>query len=124
MVGLVLIAIGLGALAHAFHQARDRSPRLVIDRAGVWFKEWELPVLPWDQVFDVYQKGIKLRPYVIVLLRDQNQYFASLPPRERQRVKFSRLIKPGLLLIPAGAVEATLPEIETAIKRGRERFAS
>ena len=121
-IALFLVFIGLGAIAHAVYRLRDGRPRLVIDQSGIWFAEWDLPVLPWDQVVEVYQTGVRMRAFVALQLRDQNAYFASVPTAERHRIKMGKLVKPGFLLVPQGAVDASLKDIEEAVRAARSHY--
>ena len=73
---------------------------------------------------DCYQKGIRMQAFVVVQLRDQDTFFAALPAAARRRVKFGKLIKSGSVLIPQGAVDASLKDIERAIHTARERYGA
>ncbi len=123
-IALFLVFIGLGAIGHAVYRLRDGQPRLIIDARGVWFAEWDLPAVPWDQIVEIYQTGMRLRAFVTLQMRDQDAYFASLPGTERHRIRLGKLIKQGFFLIPQGAVEATPQEIETAIRAARAHYLS
>ena len=117
-LGLLVVVIGLGALAHAFQQRHDFEDKLIIDQRGVWYFEWDLPPVAWDQIHTVVRRGYWRRAMLVILLRDPDGYLRSLPPDAQRRFKFDRLLKPGQLRIPNGTLAVTLDEAKAAIEAG------
>lgn len=115
--GLLLVAASLAVLVQALRTARDTAPWLVLDERGLWYKEWELPPVPWSEIDDHYQTGSRLQAFLAIALRDQEAYFAALAERGGKAVRFGRLIRPGLLLIPANTLDGDFRQIQDAIAR-------
>ena len=114
-----------GVVLFFLHRAsRNRLDRLIIDRHGVWYHEWNHGPVPWTQIADVFQRGGRVQSHLAIQLRDTDAFAASLPEAEGRRVKTGRLAKNGLLLIPNNAVEATLGEIARVIEEGRRHYLS
>ncbi|MEM7225563.1 MAG: hypothetical protein AAF495_21475 [Pseudomonadota bacterium] len=113
-VGL-LVVFGLVVLVQALRAALDPAPWLVIDRQGVWYKEWGLPPVPWAEIEKHYQTGSRLQAYLALALRDQESYFAALAQDRGTKVRFGRLIRPKLLLIPANTLDASFRQIQDAM---------
>ena len=103
-------------------QLPPAGDRLIIDRRGVWYAEWNHAPVPWTQIADVFQRGGRVQSHLAIQLRDADAFAASLPEAEGRRVMTGRLAKNGLLLIPNNAVEATLGDIAQAIQEGQRQY--
>ena len=117
--GGLLVVLGLVFLVQAIRTSRDTAPWLVIDARGLWYKEWGLPPVPWPEIADLYQTGSRFQAFLAVALRDQEAYFAGLAERGEGRVRPGRLIRPGLLLIPANTLDSNFRQVQIAIERIR-----
>ncbi len=120
--GALLLALALVVLANTYRIVRDKRPRLVIDQRGVWYHDWGVPPLPYDQITDVYQEGSKVRGFLALRLADSEAFFAGLPEHDREGARRGRLFKENRFLIPNNAVEAPLGEIERAVMEARRHF--
>ena len=120
----LLMALSCAVLAYLYRAFRHREDRLIIDRRGVWYYEWNHAPVPWTQIADVFQRGGRVQSHLAIQLRDADAFAASLPEAEGHRVTTGRLAKNGLLLIPNNAVEATLGDIAQVIQEGRRHYKS
>lgn len=118
-IGVVMVVVALGFGALTLRRARNREAQLIIDENGVWYQDWGLPSVPWSEIGEVYQKGSKIQAFVALQLSDGNHLIHRLSDEERRKVNMGRLVRPGLLLIPNGALEGTLKDVETAILEGK-----
>lgn len=119
LIGIVNLAIATGILVYNLRAASDTTPRLIVDRRGIWFREWGLDPIPWSEIADVGTTGARVQAYVVVTLRDPERLLQRLPEDSRRKLKSNRLVRLPELRIPHGAVEATLDEIVAAIEAGR-----
>ena len=119
LVGALNLLFAAGVFAFVFRSARDPRPRMVLDREGIWFRDWGLPVVPWPQVKDARITGSRLLGSVCVELRDPESLLAGLADRARAKIRSNRLVRLPRLLIPDSTLDAPLNEIAEAILKGR-----
>ena len=117
-----LLALSCAVLIHLYRNFRQRGDRLIIDRRGVWYADWNHAPVPWAQIADVFQRGGRVQSHLAIQLRDADAFVTSLPEAERRRITNGRLAKDGSLLIPNNAVEATLGDIAQAIQEGQRQY--
>lgn len=116
LIGGINLVIAAGILVSVMRSARDRRPRLVVDRSGIWYRDWEIGTVPWPEVADAAIAGPRLLSFLAVRLRDPDGYAARLPDAERAKLRSSRLYRAPVLRVPNGALDAPLDEILAAIK--------
>ena len=97
-----------------------RGIAMTIDDRGLWYRDWDLPAVPWRHVSGAWITGIRLRPLVRVDLRNAESFFATLDGATRRKCRGNVLIKDDHLLIPGNAVEGPISMIATLI---RERLS-
>ncbi len=114
------IAAVCGALAVAVllvsRGARSRGTAMTIDDAGLWYRDWDLPAVPWRHVSGARIGGVRLRPLLRVDLRDAESFFAALDGAARRKSHGNALVKGDHLLIPGNAVEESISEIAVLIR--------
>ena len=120
LIGGLNLLIAAGILVSVMRSARDRRPRLVVDRSGIWYRDWEIGTVPWPEVADAAIAGPRLLSFLAVRLRDPDGYAARLPDAERAKLRSSRLYRAPVLRVPNGALDAPLEEILAAIEAGIE----
>jgi hypothetical protein len=118
-IGLINLALAAGVLIYVLRTARDPRPRLVVDDAGLWYRDWSLGVVPWAQVADAYIVGSRLNTFACVEVRSPEALLAGLDDKARRRLRSNRLVRPPQLIIPNGALDAGLDEIIAAIHAAR-----
>ncbi len=116
LVGAVALAISAVILFVVLRNARDIRPRMVLDRDGIWFRDWEIGPVPRAAIDDAYTSGSRLQAFVSLHLRDPDGFLASLPDTERVKLKGNRLFRSPDLRIPHGALDAPLDQVLAAIK--------
>ncbi|MCH8809888.1 MAG: hypothetical protein IH993_08670, partial [Proteobacteria bacterium] len=100
--------------------ARDQRPRLVLDRDGVWFRDWDIAAVPWAAIDAVYTSGSRIQAFITLSLRDPEGFLSALPRAERARLTSNRLFRRPELRIPHNALDAPLDEVLAALRSGLE----
>ncbi len=120
LVGAVVLVLAAGILAVVMRSARDTRPRLVLDRHGVWFRDWGIAAVPWAAIDDVYTSGSRLQAFITLSLQDPEGFLEALPPAERARLRSNRLFRRPELRIPHNDLDAPLDEVVAALRSGLE----
>ncbi len=120
LVGAVVLVMAAGVLAVVMRSARDQRPRLVLDRDGVWFRDWGIEKVSWAAIDSVYTSGSRLQAFITLSLRDPERFLNALPPAERARLTSDRLFRRPELRIPHNALDAPLDEVLAALRAGLE----
>ncbi len=120
LVGAVVLVLAAGVLAVVMRSARDQRPRLVLDRDGVWFRDWGIAAVPWAAIDSVYTSGSRLQAFITLSLQDPEGFLNALPPAERARLTSNRLFRRPELRIPHNALDAPLDEVLVALRSGLE----
>ncbi|MCH8924840.1 MAG: hypothetical protein IH924_01730 [Proteobacteria bacterium] len=120
LVGAVVLVMAAGVLAVVMRSARDQRPRLVLDRDGVWFRDWDIAAVPWAAIDAVYTSGSRLQAFITLSLRDPEGFLSALPQAERARLTSNRLFRRPELRIPHNALDAPLDEVLAALRSGLE----
>jgi hypothetical protein len=115
-VGAIALAMSAVMLFVALRNARDTSARMVLEGDGIWFRDWQIGLVPWAAFDDVYTSGTRVQAFASLHLRDPDGFLADLPEAERKALRGNRLMKAPELRIPHGVLDATLDEIVTAVK--------
>lgn len=116
LVAGVALAMSAVMAFVVLRKARDTSARLVLDGTGIWFRDWEIGLVPWAAIDDAYTSGSRMQAYVSLCLRDPDGFLAGLPATERKALRGNRLAKMPELRIPHGVLNASFDEILAAIK--------
>lgn len=119
LIGVLVMALGLGIGVHAWRTGRTHGGYLRVDADGVYFREWGATV-PWSEIADVYQSGSRLQPFITLRVRDAERLLAGLPQEQARTLSRNRLWKAPELRIPYSAVDAPRDEILNAIETGVE----
>ncbi|PPR73577.1 MAG: hypothetical protein CFH05_01163 [Alphaproteobacteria bacterium MarineAlpha3_Bin4] len=117
-VGTVCFAVAAGVL-YVSRGFWTGGVAMTIDNEGIWYRDWQLPVVPWGHVANVYSDGIRLRPLLRIDLNDAQVFFASLDDESRRGILGNTLIKKDRLFIPNNAVDKSITDLITAIKAFR-----
>jgi len=120
LAGAVALLLSLGVLIVVMRNARDRRPRLVLDRDGVWFRDWDIAAVPWAAIDTVLTSGSRLQAFITLSLRDPERFLNALPPAERAGLTSNRLFRRPELRIPHNALDAPLDEVLAALRSGLE----
>lgn len=107
-IGAVNLFIAAGVLISVLRSARDRRPRMVLDRRGIWDRDWGLEVkVPWPQGAEASIAGSRLQSLVRAKPRDPAGFLVGLSD-ERARLKSNRLARLPELRLPNDAPEVPL----------------
>lgn len=120
LVGYAALLMAAGVMVSVVRSARDRNPRMILDRGGVWFQDWKIRVIPWPAIREAHIGGSRLQAFILLSLRDPEGFLNALPEAERKTIKSNRLWRSPELRIPHGALDAPHDEILAAIKLGIE----
>jgi hypothetical protein len=116
MVGGVALAMSAVMAFVVLRNTRDTSARMVLEGDGIWFRDWQIGLVPWAAFDDVYTSGTRMQAFVSLHLRDPDGFLAGLTEAERKALRGNRLMKMPELRIPHGALNASFDEILAAIK--------
>ncbi len=123
LVGAVALCLSAAVLIVVLRNLRDLRPRMVLDREGIWFRDWEIEAVSWAAVRDAYRSGSRVQTFITIRLRDGEHFLAGLPEAERTRLKTNRLFRLPELRIPHNALDAphdtVLATINSAIESSR-----
>ena len=120
LVGAVVLVLAAGVLIVVVRGARDTRPRMVVDRDGVWFRDWGIETVSWAAIDAVYTSGSRLQAFITLSLRDPEGFLNALPEAERARLTSNRLFRRPELRIPHNALDAPLDEVLAALRSGLE----
>ena len=120
LIGVVMIALGGGVLLMTARTARDKRAHLVVDDEGIWYRDWGLDVIPWDEIDRVYVRGLRFKIMVCVELKDPEGFVATMSPANRSRLGSNPLIQLPVLRLPPKVLDATMDELMTALQSGLE----
>ncbi len=120
LVGAVVLVLAAGVLIVVVRGARDTRPRMVVDRDGVWFRDWGIETVSWAAIDAVYTSGSRLQALITLSLRDPEGFLNALPPAERVRLTSNHLFRRPELRIPHNALDAPLDEVLAALRSGLE----
>ncbi len=118
LVGAVVLVLSAGVLIAVLRSARDHRPRMVLDRDGIWFQDWEIGTVSWAAIDGVYTGGSRLQTFITLRLHDPGGFVAALPEAERTKLKGNRLYRSPELRIPHGALDAPMVDILGALRAG------
>ncbi len=120
LVGAVVLVLAAGVLTMVMRNARDQRPRLVLDRDGVWFRDWDIATVPWAAIETVYTGGSRLQAFITLSLRDPEGFLSALPQAERAKLTSNRLFRRPELRIPHNALDAPVDQVLAALRSGLE----
>lgn len=104
-------ALFAGALAWAAAAAlriRDRSPQVVIDRDGVWVREWMIGTVPWDNIDQIAHSSSVRRSIVSSVTRTRRRPYLLFRFVERPQIRPTA--RPPLSWLQAMRAESELQE--------------
>ena len=119
LIGLVNLALAGGVVVYVLRTAWNPGVGMVLDDDGVWFRDWDLPPVPWRHVANAHTAGIRLRPLVHVELHDAETFFARVDADARKPRRANPLVRPTRLTVPNGALDAPLTDIVEAIRAAK-----
>ncbi len=120
LVGAVVLVLAAGVLIVVMRSARDQRPRMVLDRDGIWFRDWDIAAVPWAAVDKVYAGGSRLQAFITLRLRDPEQFLNALPGAQRAKLTSNRLFRRPELRIAHNTLDAPLDEVLAALRSGLE----
>jgi hypothetical protein len=120
LVGAVVLVLAAGVLIVVVRGARDTRPRMVVDRDGVWFRDWGIETVSWAVIDAVYTSGSRLQAFITLSLQDPDGFLNALPPAERARLTSNRLFRRPELRIPHNALDAPFAQVLAALRSGLE----
>ena len=119
LIGIVALGLAAGVAFHVLRTTRDSGPGMVLDDEGIWFREWGLPVVPWHHVAGVQATGRRIRPLLSIDLRDAEIFFAQAGAAGSKQQRTNPLVRDDRLIVPNGALDATLGDIAATIRERR-----
>jgi len=108
-------AIGAGVVYFVSYGSWGKGVVMTINREGVWYRDWKLPVIPWRHVGRSYSTGIRLRPLLRIDLVDAETLFSELTDKSVEKSRNSELVKSDYLLVPNGMLEIPISQVSKAI---------
>ncbi len=121
LIGAINLALAGGVAVYVLRTASNSSLDMVLDDDGIWFRDWNLPPVPWRHVVDASAAGSHLRPMIRVKLREAEFFFAQLDETAPKRRRANPLVHATDLMVPGNALDAPLDDILAAIREGMAR---
>ena len=122
VIGGVALALAAGFAVHVLRSTGDSGAVLTIDGEGVWFRDWELPKVPWRHVGGIHVVGIRLRLLIQIDLIDGAAFLAGLD--EAQRRPANPLVRPDRLVAPGSAFDVPIGDVVVALREAHEAAAA
>ena len=119
-IGAIIFIVAAAVLAVGLCGALDRRVRLVLDRGGVWYRDWGIGTVPWREISRASLGGTHMKAYLGIEVREMAGFLASLTASERKHVHHNRLVRLPVLHVPQGALDAPLDEVLAAVESGIE----
>lgn len=116
LIGAVNLLLAGGVLFSVVRAARDPRPRMVLDRDGIWYRDWPVGRVPWRLLRGAHMQGSRIQTFACVELRDPESFLAALSEVERRKCRSNRLVRLPCLLVPHGALDAPLERIVDAMQ--------
>lgn len=111
-------AIGAGVVYFVSYGSWSEGVVMTISKEGVWYRDWKLPVIPWQHVERSYSTGIRLRPLLRIDLVDAETLFSELNDKSVEKSHNRDLVKSDYLLIPNGVLEIPISQVSKVINAG------
>ena len=116
-IGAVTLLLACGIVFYVTRSARNTGTAMVLDKDGLWFRDWGLPPVPWRHIAGARIAGNRIRPLLHIDLDEGEAFFADVDDGAEKRRPANPLVRPTRLLVPNGAVDAPLTDIVEAIRR-------
>ncbi len=112
----LLVLIGSGVIG-TINYRRDNSSKslLVLNKDGLWYKDWKGPIIGWNYIEKVELGGSKIKASVRITLTQPDAVVALLEADKRPAFEKNPLITMPVLRIPAGSLDKELNEISDTI---------
>ena len=121
MIGVVALVLAAGFAVHVLRSTGAADAVLTIDSEGVWFRDWNLPKVPWRHVAGIHVAGIRLHLLIHIDLIDGEAFLAGLDGAPRRPA--NPLVRPDRLVAPGGAFDAPIGDVVVALREAHEAAA-
>ena len=122
MIGVVALVLAAGFAFHVLRSTGAAGDVLTIDSEGVWFRDWNLPKVPWRHVAGIHVAGIRLRLLIHIDLIDGEAFLAGLDGAPRRPA--NPLVRPDRLVAPGSALDAPIGDVVVALREAHEAAAA
>ena len=122
MIGSLSLALAAGFAFHVLRSTGAAGDVLTIDSEGVWFRDWNLPKVPWRHVAGIHVAGIRLRLLIHIDLIDGEAFLAGLDGAPRRPA--NPLVRPDRLVAPGSAFDAPIGDVVVALREAHEAAAA
>jgi hypothetical protein len=120
MVGAVNLALAIGIALYVLRTTGNPGVGMVLDDDGIWFRDWNLPPVPWRHIAGVRIAGIRIRTLVYIELVDAEAFFAHVDESSQTPRSTNPLVRDSRLMVPNGALDAPLTDVVAAIREACE----
>ena len=121
MIGVVALVLAAGFAFHVLRSTGAAGDVLTIDSEGVWFRDWNLPKVPWRHVAGIHVAGIRLRLLIHIDLIDGEAFLAGLAGLDgAPRRPANPLVRPDRLAAPGSAFDAPIGDVVVALREAHE----
>ncbi len=121
MIGSLALALAAGFAVHVLRSTGAAGDVLTIDSEGVWFRDWNLPKVPWRHVAGIHVAGIRLHLLIHIDLIDGEAFLAGLDGASRRPA--NPRVRPDRLAVPGGAFDAPIGDVVVALREAHEAAA-
>ena len=122
MIGSLALVLAAGFAVHVLRSTGAAGDVLTIDSEGVWFRDWNLPKVPWRHVAGIHVAGIRLRLLIHIDLIDGEAFLAGLDGAPRRPA--NPLVRPDRLVAPGSAFDAPIGDVVVALREAHEAAAA
>ncbi len=118
MIGAAALAMAALFALHVLRTTGGADAVMTIDGDGVWFRDWDLPKVPWRHIGGIHVAGIRLRLLIHIDLIDGEAFLAGLDGAPRRPA--NPLVRPDRLTAPGGAIDAPIGDVVVALREAHE----
>ncbi|MBT4889641.1 MAG: hypothetical protein HON65_08825 [Rhodospirillales bacterium] len=115
MYGLILLAGACLIGSMTYRTDKSSGSLLILNPDGLWFKDWNGPVISWKHIVGAETGGTKIKASVRITITDSEAVCSLLDAGQRPAFEKNPLIRLPVLRIPAGSLETPLNEISDKI---------
>ena len=121
MIGLGNLALAAIIFLYVRRTTSAAGPGMVLDGDGIWFREWDMPAVPWRFVAGSRMAGNRLRPLIYIELDENQDLFSHMEAVGEASPAISPLVRRGRLIVPNGALDTPLNEVAVAIRSAHDK---
>ena len=117
MFGLILLAGACLVGFMTYRNDKNSGSLLILNHEGLWYKDWNGPVIGWKHIQGAETGGTKIKASVRITIDNSEAIASLLDADKRSAFEKNPLVRLPVLRIPAGSLEKPLDEIRDIINQ-------